>query len=126
VTRERRGSVRCIATIQAAAGVYNAKKALGSGKNYEKYIPKKIGNELGRVSMFRSTGELTTDERRTSLSGKLGLGGAILLFAVWAYGLMLLALTMLPETRGRSLGAIQPGDISSLRPSPAGNQDRFA
>ncbi len=76
--------------------------------------------------MFRSTGELTTDEQRTILSGKLGLGGAILLFEVMAYGLMLLALTMLPETRGRSLGAIQPGDISPLRPPPAGIQDRLA
>jgi hypothetical protein len=60
------------------------------------------------------------------LSGQLGLGGAILLFAVVAYGLMLLALTMLPETRGRSLGAIIPGDVSQLGPSPAGIQDRLA
>ena len=60
------------------------------------------------------------------LSGKLGLGGAILLFAVLAYGLMLLALTMLPETRGRSLGAIVPGDLAPLRPSPAAIQDRLA
>ena len=60
------------------------------------------------------------------LSGKMGLGGAILLFAVLAYGLMLLALTMLPETRGRSLGAIVPGDLAPLRPSPAAIQDRLA
>jgi sugar phosphate permease len=60
------------------------------------------------------------------LSGKLGLGGAILLFALLAYGLMLLALTMLPETKGRSLGAIVPGDLTPLRPSPAGIQDRLA
>ena len=60
------------------------------------------------------------------LSGELGLGSAILLFAVVAYGLMLLALTMLPETRGRSLAAILPGDVSPLRPSPAGIQDRLA
>jgi MFS family permease len=55
------------------------------------------------------------------LSDKLGLGGAILLFAVIAYGLMLLALLMLPETRGRSVGAITPNDMTSLRPQPAAN-----
>ena len=40
------------------------------------------------------------------LSGEMGLGAAILLFAVLAYGLMLLALVFLPETRGRPLSAI--------------------
>jgi hypothetical protein len=40
------------------------------------------------------------------LSARLGLAPAILLFAVIAYGIMLIALLMLPETRGRSLEAI--------------------
>jgi hypothetical protein len=60
------------------------------------------------------------------LSGKLGLSGAILLFSLLAYGLMLLALAMLPETRGRSLDNIDPGGLSPLRPSPARIQDRPA
>jgi MFS family permease len=53
------------------------------------------------------------------LSDRLGLGGAILLFAVIGYGLMLLMLMMLPETKGRSAAAITPGDMTSLRPAPA-------
>src|SRR6201996_1304424 len=54
------------------------------------------------------------------LSGKLGLGMAILLFALLGYGVMLLALAMLPETKGRSASAIKPNDMtSSLTPSPA-------
>jgi len=53
------------------------------------------------------------------LSDKLGLGSAILLFAVIAYGLMLFALMLLPETKGRSVGAIAPGDMTQLRPAPA-------
>jgi MFS family permease len=47
------------------------------------------------------------------LSDKLGLGIAILLFAVAGYGLMLLALIALPETKGRSAAAIEPGDMKS-------------
>jgi MFS family permease len=54
------------------------------------------------------------------LSDRLGLGSAILLFALIAYGLMLFALLMLPETKGRSVDAIEPGDMTSLAPSPAG------
>jgi MFS family permease len=55
------------------------------------------------------------------LSDRLGLGSAILLFALMGYGLMLIALLMLPETRGRSVDAIEPGDMKSpsLAPSPA-------
>ncbi len=55
------------------------------------------------------------------LSDRLGLASAILLFSLLAYGIMLLALIMLPETRGRSVGAIQAGDTTSaqLTPSPA-------
>jgi hypothetical protein len=52
------------------------------------------------------------------LSAKLGLGGAILLFSLLAYGLMLLALAMLPETKGRSLDSIMP---DGLAPSAAGH-----
>ena len=42
------------------------------------------------------------------LSVRLGLGAAILLFALLAYGVMLLALAFLPETRGRTLSVITP------------------
>src|SRR6202000_1422412 len=51
------------------------------------------------------------------LSARLGLGSAILLFAVIGYGLMLLMLLMLPETKGRSAAAITPGDMTSLQPA---------
>ena len=53
------------------------------------------------------------------LSGQLGLGMAILLFAVIGYGVMLLALAMLPETKGRSLDAIVPEGLAPLHPSAA-------
>jgi MFS family permease len=55
------------------------------------------------------------------LADKLGLGSAILLFAMIGYGVMLLALLMLPETKGRSAADIQVGDAASapLAPSPA-------
>jgi MFS family permease len=53
------------------------------------------------------------------LSDRLGLSGAILLFAIIGYGLMLFALMLLPETKGRSVGAIAPGDMTSLRPAAA-------
>jgi Sugar (and other) transporter len=53
------------------------------------------------------------------LSNKLGLGSAILLFAMIGYGLMLFALILLPETKGRSVASIAPGDTTSLRPSSA-------
>jgi MFS family permease len=54
------------------------------------------------------------------LSDKLGLGSAILLFALIAYGLMLFALLLLPETKGRVLGEITPNDMAQqLRTSPA-------
>jgi sugar phosphate permease len=53
------------------------------------------------------------------LSDRLGLASAILLFALLGYGVMLLALVMLPETKGRSAAAIEPGDMTSLKPSPA-------
>lgn len=53
------------------------------------------------------------------LSDRLGLGSAILLFAVIAYGLMLSALLLLPETKGRSVREIKPDDMTSLAPSPA-------
>lgn len=43
------------------------------------------------------------------LSTRLGLGMAILTFALIAYGVMLLTLTTLPETRGRSLSTIPLG-----------------
>jgi hypothetical protein len=54
------------------------------------------------------------------LSGKLGLGGAILLFALLGYGVMLLALAMLPETKGRSLDQNMPEGVAPLQPSAAG------
>src|ERR1700753_959195 len=60
------------------------------------------------------------------LSDKLGLGSAILLFAMLGYGVMLPALLMLPETKGRSLASIVPDGLTPLRPSPAGIRDRLA
>jgi sugar phosphate permease len=57
------------------------------------------------------------------LSNGLGLGGAILLFAVLGYGLMLAVLTLLPETRGRSVSAITPENTGSLRPAAAVMQE---
>jgi MFS family permease len=55
------------------------------------------------------------------MSARLGLAPAILLFAVIAYGIMLIALLMLPETRGRSLEAIAPdgSDTAALPVSAA-------
>ena len=43
------------------------------------------------------------------LSAKVGLGTAIGLFTVGAYTLLLLALLVLPETRGRSLADVRLG-----------------
>jgi MFS family permease len=60
------------------------------------------------------------------LSDRLGLGSAIVLFSLLAYGLMLLALMLLPETRGRSVASITPGDVSSLRPASASMRDELA
>ncbi|MBV8614645.1 MAG: MFS transporter, partial [Acetobacteraceae bacterium] len=40
------------------------------------------------------------------LTLRLGLGGAIVVFALFAYGLMLAGLVLLPETRGRSLESL--------------------
>ena len=42
------------------------------------------------------------------LSQRLPLGTAIAIFAFAAYGLMVIALLLLPETRGRSVAAIAP------------------
>jgi predicted MFS family arabinose efflux permease len=41
------------------------------------------------------------------LATRLGLGNAIFLFSVCGFGLMILALLMLPETRGRSLASLE-------------------
>ena len=41
------------------------------------------------------------------LSERLGLGLAIALFSLGAYGLMIVALLLLPETRGRSLASLE-------------------
>jgi nitrate/nitrite transporter NarK len=60
------------------------------------------------------------------LSDRLGLASAILLFSLLAYGIMLLALIMLPETKGRSVAAIEPGDMSSLPTSPVAVRDGLA
>jgi MFS family permease len=60
------------------------------------------------------------------LSDRLGLASAILLFSLLAYGIMLLALIMLPETRGRSVAAITPNDMSSLPTSPVAVRDGLA
>jgi len=57
------------------------------------------------------------------LADKLGLGSAILLFAMIGYGIMLIALLMLPETKGRSAADIQMGETTAkpLAPSHAGH-----
>jgi len=41
------------------------------------------------------------------LSGRLGLGLAIAVFSLGAYGVMIIALLLLPETRGRSLQSLE-------------------
>jgi MFS family permease len=41
------------------------------------------------------------------LSGRLGLGMAIAIFSLGAYGVMIVALLLLPETRGRSLASLE-------------------
>jgi len=41
------------------------------------------------------------------LAGKFGLGMAIFVFSVWGFGLMIIALLLLPETRGRSLASLE-------------------
>ena len=41
------------------------------------------------------------------LSGEMGLGPAIAVFSLGAYGVMILALLLLPETRGRSLQSLE-------------------
>ncbi len=42
------------------------------------------------------------------LAGQFGLGAAIAVFSIGAYGLMIVALLLLPETRGRSLDSLEP------------------
>jgi MFS family permease len=42
------------------------------------------------------------------LSGQIGLGSAIAVFSLGAYGVMIVALLLLPETRGRSLASLEP------------------
>ncbi|MBV9457228.1 MAG: MFS transporter, partial [Bradyrhizobium sp.] len=59
------------------------------------------------------------------LGDKLGLGSAILLFAVMGYGVMLLALMLLPETKGRVVSAITPNDMTSMQPAAA-TRDGYA
>ena len=48
------------------------------------------------------------------LSAKVGLGTAIGLFTVGAYTLLLLALLLLPETRGRSLADVRLGGARNV------------
>src|SRR6201995_5905554 len=59
------------------------------------------------------------------LTDRLGLGLAILMFAMIGYGIMLLALAMLPETKGRPVADITPGDMTSL-PAAAATRDGYA
>jgi len=42
------------------------------------------------------------------LAGEFGLGLAIGVFSIFAYGVMIVALLLLPETRGRSLSSLEP------------------
>jgi len=39
---------------------------------------------------------------------------------------MLLALMLLPETKGRIVSAITPGDMTSLQPAAAATRDGYA
>jgi hypothetical protein len=41
------------------------------------------------------------------LAGQFGLGLAIAVFSLGAYGVMIVALLLLPETRGRSLASLE-------------------
>jgi hypothetical protein len=41
------------------------------------------------------------------LSGRVGLGSAIAIFSLGAYAVMIIALLLLPETRGRSLQSLE-------------------
>jgi hypothetical protein len=41
------------------------------------------------------------------LSGRLGLGLAIAIFSLGAYGVMIVAMFLLPETHGRSLASLE-------------------
>jgi hypothetical protein len=41
------------------------------------------------------------------LAGRLGLGLAIAVFSLGAYGVMIVALLLLPETRGRTLDSLE-------------------
>ncbi|HJU15106.1 MAG TPA: MFS transporter [Stellaceae bacterium] len=52
------------------------------------------------------------------LSQRLSLGAAIALFSIFAYGVMILMLMLLPETRGRSLDTIEAEHGRSV-PAPA-------
>ena len=47
------------------------------------------------------------------LSQVMSLGAAIAVFSALAFGLMILMLLLLPETRGRSLASLEPGAASS-------------
>jgi Sugar (and other) transporter len=47
------------------------------------------------------------------LSQVMSLGAAIAVFSALAFGLMIVALLLLPETRGRSLASLEPGAASS-------------
>jgi hypothetical protein len=42
------------------------------------------------------------------LAAQYGLGLAIAVFSIGAYGLMIVALFLLPETRGRALASLEP------------------
>lgn len=53
------------------------------------------------------------------LSERMGLGPAIAVFAFAAYGCSLLALTMLPETRGRVITGSADAEPSGVRPAVA-------
>ena len=52
------------------------------------------------------------------LSDSLSLGAAIAVFSAFAFGLMIMMLLMLPETRGRSLQSLEPTP-AALTPSSA-------
>jgi sugar phosphate permease len=44
------------------------------------------------------------------LAGKFGLGNAIVVFSGCGFAVMIVALLMLPETKGRSLASLEPAE----------------
>ena len=79
------------------------------------------GKMICNIKVVRSNGAKVSYGTATGRYFAKWISSAILLFSLIAYGLMLLALLMLPETKGRVVAEITPEDmvLPSLKPSPA-------